>query len=180
MDEEFKEIFFSEIISITGGLFAGSMLAVFANKLFLIPGLLILLPGFLEMRGNISGSLAGRLSVDLHLKKLKPDLKFKNNILLKDNIAASSLLVVLVAFILGVVAYSANFFIFNINAPAIIYIAVIAAVLSNIIEIPLTVISTFWLFKHRYDPDNIMGPYITTTGDIISVLSILIAIMAVA
>ena len=89
MDEEFREIFFSEIISITGGLFAGTMLAVFVNKLFLIPGLLILLPGFLEMRGNISGSLAGRLSVDLHLKKLKPALKFKNNVLLKDNIAAS-------------------------------------------------------------------------------------------
>ena len=82
-DKDFKEIMYTQVIALGGGLLAGVMLAFWTDKLLIIPGLLVIFPGFLEMRGNISGSLAGRLIVDLHLKKLKPALKLKNNVMLK-------------------------------------------------------------------------------------------------
>ena len=61
IDKDFFEISVSELISVTGGIIAGIFLLGLIDKLSLIPGLLILLPGFLEMHGNISGSLTGRL-----------------------------------------------------------------------------------------------------------------------
>src|SRR3989338_5445908 len=72
IDKSFKEIFSSQIVSLFGGLIAGIILAVYSDKIFLIPGMLILLPGFLEMRGNISGSFASRLSSGLFLRVIDP------------------------------------------------------------------------------------------------------------
>ncbi len=173
MDKDFREIFSVEIISVTGGLLAGIMLAFATDKIELIPGILILLPGFLEMRGNISGSLSARLSSGLFLGALKP--KARNNRILRGNVIASAILVVLVSVFLGFVAYAATYYVFGISNPKLIYISFLAGVLSNVIEIPLTVITTFWLFRRGIDPNNIMGPYVTTIGDIISVLALLIA-----
>jgi len=174
---EFKEIFTGEIISITGGLIGGTLLSTLENKLLLIPGLLILIPGFLEMRGNISGSLASRLSSALHLGKIEPRIKKERFVL--ENVAAAFFLALIVGFVLGVISMIGVYIIFKVVYFPIIYVGIIAAIISNLIEIPSTVFTTFWLFRKGYDPDNIMGPYVTTTGDIISLLALLIAVLVV-
>ncbi len=174
---EFKEIFTAEIISVTGGLVAGILLATLENKLLLIPGLLIFIPGFLEMRGNISGSLASRLSSALHLGKIEP--KIKKDRFLIENTLAAFFLAVLVGFMLGAIAMIAVYILFNVFYFPIIYVAVVAAVIANIIEIPSTVFTTFWIFRKGHNPDNIMGPYVTTSGDIISLVALLIAVALV-
>lgn len=175
--QDFREILTAELISITGGLFAGFLLASFTGQLQLIPGIFIFLPGFLEMRGNISGSLSARLGSGLWMGALKP--RFRKNRVLNGNVLASTALVLAVSFVLGLVAYGASSAFFGVTEPKIILIAVVAGLISNAIEIPLTVAATFWLFRHGHDPNNIMGPYVTTTGDIISVLSLMAAIFAV-
>ncbi|MBI2076544.1 MAG: magnesium transporter [Candidatus Aenigmarchaeota archaeon] len=175
--KDIKEILPVEIISITGGLLAGTMLTFAAGEIYLIPGFLILLPGFLEMRGNISGSLSARLSAGLFLGAVKP--KFAGGKILKGNIVASFALVVFLSLFLGMIAYAASSYFFGVAEIKIILIALIAGILSNVVEIPLTIMATFWLFRHGYDPNNIMGPYVTTTGDIISILSLLIAIVII-
>ncbi len=173
---EFDEILFIEFISVTGGVLAGALLAQFLDKIALIPGLLILLPGFLAMRGNISGSLAGRLSVALHLGLLN---KGKHPGILHSNTVAAFTLGVFTSLILGLVAYAGTWLFFHANSPQIILIALIAGIVSNIILIPLTTRATIWLFRHGHEPDNIMGPYITTLGDVVSILSLIIAILVV-
>src|SRR3989344_1108100 len=107
--KEFNEIFAAEIISISGGLLAGTLLATFLDKILLIPGLLILLPGFLEMRGNISGSLAARLGTALDLKKISPAIE--NNSVVKQNIFATFAEAVIVALSLAFVAYIVTYII---------------------------------------------------------------------
>jgi mgtE-like transporter len=175
--KDFDEILTAEMASITGGLVAGTVLAFVINKIELIPAIFILLPGFLEMRGNISGSLSARMSSALFLGAAKP--KVRKNRILRGNAAAAILLAVVVSTILGLVAFFANMVFFHVLDYRIIGVALIAGVLSNLIEIPLTVFTTFWLFRHGHDPDNIMGPYVTTTGDIVSIIALLIAISVV-
>ena len=65
MNKEFLELSITEIVSITAGIISGSLLAVLKDKLFIIPGIIILIPGFLEMRGSIFGTLAARISTGL-------------------------------------------------------------------------------------------------------------------
>jgi mgtE-like transporter len=177
LNREFKDMFVAEIISMTGGLLAGTLIAIYIDKILLIPGLFILLPGFLEMRGNISGALAARLGTALDLKKI-PAIISKNGDV-KQNILATFVEVLVVALSLAAVAYVVTYFIFGSATLLIFWIAIIAALISNFIEVALTTYTTFWLFKKGHDPNDIMGPYVTTTGDIVSVASLLIAITLV-
>jgi mgtE-like transporter len=173
---EFEEILVIEFISVTGGVFAGALLAQYIGKIALVPGLLILLPGFLAMRGNISGSLAARLGEALHLGLLK----HRNwRQFLHTNAMAAFTLSIAAAALLGLVTYGATWWFFSLNAPKIMLVAIIASIISNAILIPLTTSATFWLFRKGHDPDNIMAPYITTVGDIVSVASLILAVVLV-
>ncbi|MBI4919217.1 magnesium transporter [archaeon] len=176
-DKKFKEIFTSQIVSIVGGLIVGTILAVQMNKLIMIPGLFFLLPGFLEMRGNISASFASRISSGLFLGVINPE-KLKTKIIL-GNLIASFLLVIISSLFLGSVSFLFSYFLLKILNFKIIYIALVAGIISNIIEIPLTLLATIYLFKKGHDPNNIIGPFVTSTGDITSILSLLIALVIV-
>jgi mgtE-like transporter len=173
---EFEEILFSEFFSVTGGVLAGTLLAHALDKIALIPGILILLPGFFAMRGNISGTLAARLGAALHLGLLRHRGAQR---FLKTNERASFALGVLASLFLGTVAYTGTWLFFGINAPRIILLAAVAGIISNLIMIPVTARLTLWLFKRGHDPDNVMGPYITMIGDIVSIISVLLAVVVV-
>lgn len=174
-DRKFREILSFQIVSIFGGLIAGTLLAVYTNNLFILPGMLILLPGFLEMRGNISGSLAARLTSGMFLGAVNPR-RMKTKIV-KGNVLASFLLAVTISAVLGVIAFAFNLIIFGVFVPVIILVPLIAGILANIIEIPLTLFFTFYLFRKGHDPDNIMGPFVTTTGDIVSIIALLLVMV---
>ena len=105
-DKDFKEILSSQSVSILIGLIAGIVLVVYTDKLLFIPGILIMLPGFLEMRGNISGSFASRLSSGLFLGMINPK-KFETHIV-KGNLIASFFLAIFISFILGLLAFIFN------------------------------------------------------------------------
>ncbi|MFH1420397.1 MAG: magnesium transporter [Candidatus Aenigmatarchaeota archaeon] len=174
--KDFREIGIAEIISMSGGLLVGVMMAFMTNKIAMLPGFLILFPGFMEMRGNISASISSRLSSGLFLHVVKPKMR-KNNII-KGNIIASIILAIVIGLFLGLVAYFATA-VFGFANIKILFIAVAAAIFSTIIEVPLTIAATLWLFKRGHDPNNIMGPYVTTVGDVVSVVSLLMAMVII-
>lgn len=175
---EFREILFSQFISVGGGLLAGTILAIWTDKILLIPGMLILLPGFLGLRGNISGSMAARLGSGLFLRFIKPG-KIKKNRIVRGNVTASFLLAIIVSLAIGLMAFIFTLVFFGVSYPKIILIPLFAGIISNIIEIPLALFFTIYLFKKGHDPDNIMGPFVSTVGDIVSILSLLIVILII-
>ena len=174
-DKEFNEIFSGQIVSLIGGLIAGVFLAVYTNKLLLVPAMLILIPGFLELRGEIGGSLSSRLSSGLFLKVIKP--KFQNTYLVRGNIIASFILSFLMSIFLGILAFILEYFIVGIFYPKIIAIAIFAGIMANIVDIFFSVFFTFYLFRKGHDPNNVMGPFITSVGDVASILSLIAAVM---
>jgi mgtE-like transporter len=177
VDKDFKEIFSAQFLAVTTALIAGVLLTTLTKHFELIPALLILIPGFLALQGNVLSSLAARLSVGLHLKRIKPKIKINKTI--TENVKASLFLVILISLILGVIAYLVTYLIFKATDPAIIFISIIAGVITILIEIPLVILTTFWLYKHKYEPDDIMGPYATTSSDVIAILAILISIIII-
>ena len=174
-DKNFRDILVSQWISVLGGFIVGTLVAIYVDKVILIPGMLILLPGFLEMRGNISGSFASRISSGLFLKVIKP--RRFNGRIIRGNLMASFLLVILVFFFLGIVVFLFNLVLLKVYMPRMIFIPLIAGILANFIETPLTIFATFYLFKKGHDPNNIMGPFITSTGDITSIIALIITII---
>ena len=166
----FEEISISQTISIFGGLIAGSILLVYIDHILLVPGLFILLPGFLEMGNAISGSLSSRISSRLHQNTL-------TNLIILKNIIASLLLNILTSVVLGAVIYTISRIIFKIDNYQLFIIPIIAGLISSIIVLPLISHMVLWLYHHHEEPDNIIGPIITTIGDIVNIGAILIAII---
>lgn len=168
----FKEILTSQLIAIIAGLFAGTLLVIHMDQLARLPGMLIIIPGFLALRGNISGPLAARISSGLFLKVIKP-----NNMetkIIRGNLFASFFLTIMVTLILGVIAFMLTHIMFNETVPELLIIPLIAGILANAVSIPLTLFFTFYFFRKGHDPNNIMGPFVTSTGDVISMLALII------
>jgi len=176
-DKDFNEILSGQILSLIGGLAAGILLAIYTDNLLLVPAMFILIPGFFELRGNISGSLSARISSGLFLGVIKP--KISNSDLLRGNIVASFVLSILICALLGVLAFLVEYVIFHISFPEIILISVIAGLIANFVTIIFSVCLTFYLFNKGHDPNNIMGSFLTTVGDIASVLSLILAMVIV-
>ncbi len=176
-DRDFREILFGQIISISAGLFGGLILSFMVGRLELIPGLLVLIPGLLELKGNILGSVCARLSTKLHTKELEP--KFYKSSILYENIISSLFLSLIIGLLLGVVSYTFMYFVFGTNEIGIIFVALLTVFLSIIITLPLSIRILFWLFKHKYEPDDMIGPYVTTIADIVGLLSLAFAVVVI-
>jgi len=176
-DKNFREIFSAQLFAIIGGLIAGVVLAVYVDKIFLIPGMLIIIPGFMAMRGNISGTFASRISSGLFLGVINP---YKlNKKIINGNIKGSFALAIIVSLALGLIAFAFNYIIMGVVTLKIILIPLLAGILSNFILNRVTLFSTIYLFKKGHDPNNIIGPFIATIGDITSIVSLLIVILLI-
>lgn len=171
MTKDFKEISTAQLVSLGGGLVAGTVLAGHADKLLAIPGILLILPGFLDMRGNISGSFAARLSSGLFLGMIDPR-KIGGRII-RGNLVASFFLAILISALLGLIAFGFNYVVLDVSIPKVILLPLVAGIFANALEIPLTLFATLYLYRKGHDPDNIMGPFVTSTGDLISIVALL-------
>jgi mgtE-like transporter len=74
------------------GMFAGVILGGATETLEALPGLLLLVPAAIDMRGNIYGALASRLSTAIHTGEYERELRWRG--FLGRQVEASSLLTV--------------------------------------------------------------------------------------
>ncbi|MEM0320291.1 MAG: hypothetical protein QXS67_02625, partial [Candidatus Nezhaarchaeales archaeon] len=70
----------TQFVSLTINILAGIGLALMRGALEELPGMLIMIPAFLQMRGAIGGTLASRLSSALHMGIIEPRLKFSKEL----------------------------------------------------------------------------------------------------
>ena len=171
------EGFFALFISIIGSLFAGVLLGKMTFFLENYPGLIVLIPGAIGMRGNIFGALGSRLSSDLHIGILPPELK-KSNIL-TQNISGAIILTIILSLLL---AFFAKGFCILLGFPSIniidfTIISVLGGIFSGIILLPLTIIIALKSYENGWDPDNVTTPSIATIGDLFTLPSILLAVL---
>ena len=160
-------LIFCGIGGIITGNFLGAMIELFKE----IPGLLVVIPAVIALRGNINTALGSRLGSAYHLGIINAENMW--NIELKQNILGSLILSFLISLIIGIFAYISSILLqIYPNPVVLISIVIIAGGLSGIILAFLTVIIIYIVFKKGYDPDNITGPALATFGDIITILCI--------
>ena len=155
-----------------GGIVAGSTLGVMKDIFQNIPGLIVVIPAIIALRGNISIAFGSRLGSAYHLGVIDAENMWNEE--LKQNIIGSLILSFLVSITIGILAYITTiiFFDLNPNPIKIILIVILAGILSGIILTILTIVIIFLVFKRGYDPDNITGPALATFGDIITMFCI--------
>ena len=171
-----KESLIALLICAIGDLCAGVILGKMTFFLEAFPGLLVIIPGAIGMRGNIFGSFASRLSTNLHIGIISPKFEFSED--LNYNIFSSFVLTLVLSLFLAVIAKVLCIILHQPSMDIIdfILICVIAGIISNLIMLPITMLVSFKSFKHGWDPDNITSPIIAAFGDLFTLPAIIASI----
>ncbi|HDS64139.1 MAG TPA: magnesium transporter MgtE, partial [Methanofollis liminatans] len=157
------------LISTGVAVVAGSYLSSISDLLTLIPGLMVLVPPTINMRGSISGVLASRLSSSMHLGEFSGT--FEQGGVLAGNLHASLLLTIATAAALGVIAplLSAITGLPVIGASDLVLISLVAGILSGLVLMGFTVLISVLSYRRGVDLDMIAAPAVTTLGDLVTI-----------
>ena len=166
--------------SLVGGLLAGVVLSGMRVELRTIDGLLVLVPALLATRGNVYGSLGARLATALHQGLLVPHVREADDRLLRA-VAASIANGLFASVFAAVVATLALATLGRPSAGllAFVAIAVVAGLLSGIALATTVVLVVFAGYRRGYNPDTLVGPIVTTAGDVFGIAALLLAVRSV-
>lgn len=163
-------------ISLGGGLFAGVVLDSLVDAVADVPGLLVMVPVFLATRGNVYGALGGRIASGLHQGLIEPTLGYNERLL--NAVVASLINGVGISIVIGVLTWGVLTLLGW--GPAalgqLVVIMFIAGLLTSVVLIAGLLMLMFVGFNRGYDPDNLVGPIVTTVGDVFGTVFLLLSV----
>jgi mgtE-like transporter len=167
------------LISSLGDILAGVTLGIMTNTLALLPGLMILIPAAIGMRGNIFGALGSRLGTSMHVGTF--ELSLRRGSILRQNMEASLILTMVISFLMGVLAkiISTALGVDSISLQQFIFISVFGGVLAGLVLLVVNVVVANIGFRRNWDIDNISAPLITAAGDIVTLPMLFLAAIMV-
>jgi mgtE-like transporter len=151
-------------IALLGGLFSGLVFDGLVGAADRFPGLLVMVPVFLATRGNVYGALGGRVASGLHQGLVTP--AFERDDRLTNAVIAAFVNGIGLSIVIGIATWTALLLLGWEHAHLIefVFIMFIAALLSSGVMVFGLLALLFAGFKRGYDPDNLVGPIVTTLG----------------
>ncbi|ELZ23371.1 MgtE integral membrane protein [Haloterrigena salina JCM 13891] len=165
------------LVSLVAGLFSGTLLGTEAMRegIESVPGILLLLPAFLATRGGVYGSLGARLSSGLHQGLIDPHFEWNDR--LRNAIVASFLNGMIVSVFIAVLSWGVSLVLSReANLLELLIVLIVAALLSAFAMLGVLLTVIFKGYRRGLDPDNVIGPVVTTVGDVFGVVFLLIGI----
>lgn len=160
-------------------MFAGSIFGRMSRLLEATPGLIILVPALLALRGNINAALASRLSTAVHLGLVAPEVPYDQEV--RANINSSIILGTLMGAFAGILAHFMSIG-FSGESAGPIFLTVVGAgvgLASGFVMIPISTGTVRVAFRRGLDPDNVVAPILLMLGDLITIVFLFgVAILA--
>ena len=183
--EEVRTIYRESIgilsVSLLGGLFSGAVLGSGAMRAAFrqYPGLLLLLPAFLATRGNVYGAFGARLSSGLHQGLIEPDLEA--NPRLVNAVVASFVNGIGISVLIGALSWVILRALGRESArlAELVGITFVSGVLTSVVLVAGLLLLVFGSYESGMDPDNLIGPVVTTLGDVFGVVFLYVAVVVV-
>ena len=168
--------FVALLLSSGGDLLAGLTLGSITGTLEQLPGLLVLVPAAIGMRGNVFGALGSRLGTAIHSGTFT--LSRRRDTLVGQNIAASLVLSLATSLALAFLA-KAIAIAFGlpdtISVADFVVISVIGGILSSIVVLLITVGVAGMSVRRGWDLDNVSAPIVTAAGDMVTLPTLFLA-----
>ncbi|MCP1661815.1 MULTISPECIES: magnesium transporter [Methanocalculus] len=152
------------LLASVAGIYLGSV----HDILILIPGLMILVPVSINMRGAIAGILASRLASAMHLGAF--NVSYNRGTVLGDNLQATFILTVVIGAIVGCIGFLigelAGLKIITITE--MVLISVISSCIAGLLVTAVTLLVSLATYRYGLDLDMVGAPTVTTAGDVIT------------
>ena len=149
---------------------AGLLLATEASQLEKLPGLLLMIPAAIALRGNIFGALGSRLGTAIHSGTYK--FSFSRNSVMGENVIASLALTLSTSFMLAILA-KATAIAFgisdSISIDRFIVISLLGGLLASSVVLFVALSLAALSVRYNWNPDNVTAPLVTAAGDLLTV-----------
>lgn len=168
--------FVALLVSAIGSLAAGLTLGAITGTLEELPGLLVLVPAAIGMRGNIFGALGSRLGTAIHTGTFRMSRRLDT--VVGQNLAAALALSLAVALLVAILAkgIAVSFGLENtMSIVDFVVISVVGGALSSVVVMVITVGVAALSVRRSWDLDNVSAPIVTTTGDVVTLPSLFLA-----
>lgn len=164
-------------ICITVTLFAGIILGEMEGVLADTPGLLVLVPSAIGMRGAIFGALAARLGTGMLTGQFTTELR--RGSFTADNVEAALLVSLSTAALTGAMAWgiSAIFGLESVGMLQLVIVSSVGAVISSAVVLAVTLLLARTAQARNWDMDAIGTPVITATADISTLPALLLGVL---
>lgn len=141
--------------------------------------LLAMIPVVNGLGGNIGTILASRLSSGLHIGSVQP--KLGDRVMMRDLKHTMMLAVIVFAFI--ALAFNIATLVMDMGdglGPGPLTLILLGAgMIQTSTIIVLSIVLSITSFKRGIDPDNVVIPMITTSGDVVGILAVVVMAMVI-
>jgi mgtE-like transporter len=168
------------LVSSGGDLLAGLTLGAITGTLADLPGLLVLVPAAIGMRGNIFGALGSRFGTSIHAGTFS--ISRRAETVVGQNVIAAMALSLSISFALAVLAkaVAVGFGLpHTISISYFIVISVVGGVISSVFVLLLTIGVAAGAVRFGWDMDNVAAPLVTAAGDMVTLPSLFVATLIV-
>jgi mgtE-like transporter len=168
--------FVALLISSGGDLVTGITLGSITGTLSELPGLLVLVPAAIGMRGNVFGALGSRLGTQIHAGTFRLSRRIDTQV--GQNMAAAMMSSLSIAALLAVLAkiMAETFGLHGtMSVTDFMVVSVIGAIISSIVVLVLTVGVAAYCANRNLDLDNVAAPIVTAAGDMVTLPSLFLA-----
>ncbi len=167
-----RETLTAMLIALVADSLAGYAMNLSVDVFVAIPGLLMMIPALIDMRGNIYGAFISRLSSSLHLGEVESlsDEKVKIGVATTKSLAYSAAMVIGLV-VGGYIGFSTGRWELVVFLPAVI---LVTHLFTASILTPLTAYIGVKTFQKGWNPDNVGVPLISSVGDVVSVVFIVL------
>jgi mgtE-like transporter len=155
---------------------AGAFLGAITGTLARYPGLLVLVPAAIGLRGNIFGSFGNRLSTSIHAGTFRWSLRREAP--LGENVLASMLLTMGISLALAVIAkgIAVGLGLTNsIDLLSLATISIVGGLLGSIVVLAASLALTGGAVRYGWDLDNVTAPLVSTLGDVLTLPALYLA-----
>jgi mgtE-like transporter len=150
-------------------LVAGVTLALTTDTLEELPGLLLLVPAALAVKGNVFGALGSRLGTSIHAGTFR--LSGRLDTVVGANIAAALLLSLVIAVAIALLAKGVAV-VFSISPTMsvadFVVVSVSGGLLASVVILAITLLLANGSVRYGWDLDNVVSPLVTAASDVVS------------
>ncbi|MDQ3304725.1 MAG: magnesium transporter [Actinomycetota bacterium] len=167
-------------LSTLTSLAAGVTLGAITGTLERLPGLLVLVPASIGMRGNIFGALGSRLSTAIHTGTFA--LSRRRDTVVGQNVLAAVVLTTVTAVVLAGIAKAVAVALGlaeTIPVLDLVVISFVGAVLSSVVVLAFTLALAAGSVRFGWDLDNVNAPLVASVGDVVGLPSLWLASLLV-
>ncbi len=170
-----RQGFVANFISALTSLVSGLVLAGMTHRLLLIPGLFVLIPVSVGMRGNIFGALSARLGTSIHTGLF--EISRRREGVLYQNVYATTLLTLGTSVAMGLLAWSIASLLgqHTVSVWDLTLVALVGGILSSVLVLAFTIVLSVASFRRGWDLDSVGAVLITVIGDLVTLPCLLLA-----